>query len=469
MSPSSGNDSIPRLIPAIRKWMRTARAVIATTWTVFLETKAVSRAASLSFSSLLGLGPLVAIALIVAGLVMSGRDPHVAVDSLSGILRFIAPQVNMYERLDANGAAPAGSAHDAAALNPQLVSLIDGFVAGAHRNSIGVAGVASLIVIVLLLFKSVEDAFNEIWGVRAGRSILIRVINYWTILTLGSFLFFGAVALLGAGAFVNVFEERVPFGAEMVRALRWALPILSFALVTLFLTLFYRVIPHTQVFWRAALSGAVAVTALLMLNNFLGFFYLRRVILTKSLFGSLGVLPVLMLGLYVFWLYVLIGGIISYAVQNAQFRSSQVAWGRIPEAARRRLSLAALLLVCRRFQMALPPPTASELGALMRVPDQILNECLGRLADMGFLTAVGAASAASSAESRYQPALPLNRISLLEFNRRDENLGENPLYGGLHGVDPLLSRYDQALERLGEQEFFRKNLEQLLAETPSAS
>ena len=106
------------------------------------------------------------------------------------------------------------------------------------------------------------------------------------------------------------------------------------------LAVFYRVIPNTKVFWRASFTGAVVVAVLLMLNNYLAFLYLRRVIFTKSLYGSLGIIPVLMFGLYIFWLFVLIGGQISYAVQNVHFRNSQVAWGTLSSSMRERLSLA---------------------------------------------------------------------------------------------------------------------------------
>ena len=50
------------------------------------------------------------------------------------------------------------------------------------------------------MFKGVEDAFNDIWGIRLGRSLLMRIVFYWTILTLGAVLFFASVAMLGAGA-----------------------------------------------------------------------------------------------------------------------------------------------------------------------------------------------------------------------------------------------------------------------------
>ena len=50
-----------------RGWLYAVLRVGSITWTVFNETKAASRAAALSFSSLLGLGPLVAVAVLVGG------------------------------------------------------------------------------------------------------------------------------------------------------------------------------------------------------------------------------------------------------------------------------------------------------------------------------------------------------------------------------------------------------------------
>jgi len=92
----------------------------------------------------------------------------------------------------------------------------------------------------------------------------------------------------------------------------------SFALLTGVLALAYRMIPNTKVQWSCSVVGALVVTGLLLINNFAAFLYLRRVIMTRSLYGSLGIVPVLMLGLYVFWLFVLIGCQISFAVQKTE-------------------------------------------------------------------------------------------------------------------------------------------------------
>src|SRR5471030_2607465 len=178
----------------------------------------------------------------------------------------------------------------------------------------------------------------------------MRVVFYWTVLTLGAVLFFAAVAGLSAGAFINAFAGKLPGGAHLHALLQLLLPSLSVVLLVAILTLFYRFIPNTKVWWRAAFLGALVVAALLVLNNWLAFLYVRRVALQSSLYGSLSLLPVLMAGLYIFWLFVLVGGQLSYAVQNVHFRNSQAVWAGLAGSTRGRLSLLVLLTVGRRFQ-----------------------------------------------------------------------------------------------------------------------
>jgi len=498
--------------------------VISITITVFRDTKAASRASALSFSSLLGLGPLVAIAMLVAGMVLDDKDPDLAVNTLNRVIRFIAPQVAEYEaQTSAEGGSNANLAVSAIAPNPTLQAgsgpalnrvasspaepprsatastspskraeesstpslgeglvgpsspeasseaeatverMLSGFISGSRSGTAGAVGALTLILIVILLFKGIEDAFNEIWGLREGRSWLMRIIYYWTILTLGAVLFFASITLLSAGAFVNVFIAKLPFGAEILQLVRWLLPLSSGALVIGMLTLFYRYIPNTQVYWRAAFAGAVIVALLLLANNFLAFIYVRRVVISRSLYGSLGIMPILMFGLYIFWLYVLIGGQISYAVQNVRFRSSQAAWGNLSHASREHLLLLVFLTVARRFQDCLPACSASQLSDIIKAPTQITNECLQRLVDMRFLTPIPAAETEPTNDFLYQPARPLNRTTLADFKARFESFGEEAASEeAMQALDPLLPRYTAALRAGRDNALLTTPIDQLV-------
>ncbi|KXU37023.1 hypothetical protein AXK12_02440 [Cephaloticoccus capnophilus] len=486
--------------------------VVSITITVFRDTKAASRASALSFSSLLGLGPLVAIAMLVAGMVLDDKDPDLAVNTLNRVIRFIAPQVAEYEaQTSSESGGNANLAVSAIAPNPTLQAgsgpalnrapaealprpssasaaasdssesapstsletspeaeatverMLSGFISGSRSGTAGAVGALTLILIVILLFKGIEDAFNEIWGLREGRSWLMRIIYYWTILTLGAVLFFASITLLSAGAFVNVFIAKLPFGAEILQLVRWLLPLSSGALVIGMLTLFYRYIPNTQVYWRAAFAGAVIVALLLLANNFLAFIYVRRVVISRSLYGSLGIMPILMFGLYIFWLYVLIGGQISYAVQNARFRSSQAAWGNLSHASREHLLLLVFLTVARRFQDCLPACSASQLSDIIKAPTQITNECLQRLVDMRFLTPIPAAETEPTSDFLYQPARPLNRTTLADFKARFESFGEEAASEeAMQALDPLLPRYIAALRAGRDNALLTTPIDQLV-------
>jgi membrane protein len=443
--------------------------VVSITLTGLNETRAVSRAAALSFSTLLGLAPLIGIAVLVAGFALGANNTEVVTSKLNQLIHFIAPQLAHYEDVGKSSSAPAGENEKAPPkdqkieVNPQLVDFINNSITATQSSAGGIVSTFSLILIVLMLFTSIEKAFNDIWGVRRGRSWLVRIVSYWTILTLGAVLFFGAVGALSAATFLSYFRDNVMFGHELANAFTFFLPALSVVLVVIILTLFYRFIPNTHVAWRAALTGAVIVALLLVMNNLLAFSYFRRVDLTRSLFGPLALLPVLMFGLYVFWLFVLVGGQISYAVQNVHFRNSQAAWSNLSEFMRERLTLVVLLTIARRFQACLPPCAVSELSTMIRVPTQVLNEALNRLVDLGLVSPIPPDPSSTSSDYLYQPARPLNRITLQHFKENFEKYGNDPATEGIGRLDPLVEQYERAIEEVSERDLFTSSLDQLFS------
>jgi membrane protein len=442
--------------------------VISITVTGLRETRATSRAAALAFSSLLGIGPLIGIAVLIAGFAVGKNNPDLVVNKLNDLINFVAPQLNHYEDLKKSPspddkAAAGAIAAASPAVNPELVTHINDFI-NATRSSAGggILSALSLIIIVLTLFTSIEGVFNDIWGVRRGRSWVLRIVFYWTILTLGAVIFFGALGALSAATFIPFFKDHL--GDTAVRVLPVLLNVLSLTLLVGILTIFYRYIPNTRVFWRAAFTGALVVTALIVANNLLAATYFRRVELTRNLYGSLALPMILMFGLYIFWLVVLIGGQISYAVQNVHYRNSQAAWINLSESTRERLTLIVLLTIGRRFQACLPPCDVEQLGSTIKVPTQILNEALNRLVDLNLITPVPSVEENTSSDFQYQPARPLGKISLGEFKELFENHGDDPSGDSIDRLDPVIEKYHATIRALADETFFAKPLDALFEE-----
>jgi membrane protein len=85
---------------------------------------------------------------------------------------------------------------------------------------------------------------------------------------------------------------------------------------------------------------------------------------------------------------------------------------------------------------------------------------------MKLVTPIPPAPGEASADYRYQPARPLNRITLSDFKNLDDDFGEDPTGPALTNIDPIVARYNQQAAALTQTEFFQKNVEALFREFP---
>ncbi len=442
------------------------------------ETNIGNRAAALCFSSLLGIGPLIAVAFTISGFIIDRTDSDIALNAVNRAITFVAPQLSIPEsgepeelsepeennRTDGNEEADedVDGEDPGLEINPELAQIIDGFIARTQSGTVGLAGMLLIILVAIQLLSSVENSFNAVWGVKRGRSMFHRIVFYWTVISLGAVLAFAALSLLSL-SFTNLFQH-LPLGEHLLALLQWLTPLLSLLLLLFLLTCFYRFMPNTHVTWYAAASGALIAALLLALNNALTFLYVQRVVATYNIYGSVGILPVFMLGLFVFWLILLFGAQITYAVQNANFLSNQEIWKRISHSTRELLSLIVLLLICRRFRECQPAYSSDELTSLVRAPSHVINECLSRLTDLGYLAGIPDNKSQSSPILRYQPARPLEKFTLSQFRRDFEDYGNTEAVLLLDDLDPLVKRYRDELREAESTAYGAKSVSALLDE-----
>ena len=422
----------------------------------------LSRAAALSFSSLIGIGPLLAIAVMISGFILESSDSDLTVNNLNRFMKFVAPPLAEYSRLEEESLNETSEEVDVLN-NSQFETLINNIIESAKSGTVGIVGALILISIGIQLLTSIESAFNEIWGVRRGRRLFQRILFYWTFISLGAVLSFAIVTVLSVTTILRFISD-LPFGEQITGVIFWMTPLFSFTLIIVLLMAFYRFIPNTIVSWRAAFIGSVIVAALLILNNYLSFLYVERVISSGSLYGSVAIVPILMFGLYVFWLFILLGGQITYSVHNANYLTNREAWHNISTHTREILSLAAYILIGRRFKECKNPYTLSELSEIIRAPGQILNDCLNRLGDQGWISAIPVINEEGMDTVSYLPAKPLNKMTLAEFKNNFESHGSNIGAHLLHNIDPLIDYYDNKIKHMVDDNLGELDIEALMNE-----
>ena len=383
------------------------------------------QSAALTFYSLIGIGPLIALGIMISGFVIdqapadanTGDQPaeNIAVEAISKAIAYAAPQLSLGVEIGDDGSP---------GLAPEMTEMINNFIDAAQSGTVGVIGSLMLLVIGIQVLSSIEGSFNSLWGVEQGRKLGERIVAYWTFISLGAVMGTAALTLKTLQTIFQIMEK-VPFGGEFLAIALFFSPAIVFLMITTLLAVFFRFIPNTQVNWKPAFTGAALVVLLLNLYNMLSFLYVQRVVDTRSLYGSVGIIVVLMLGLYVFWLLILLGGQVTYAVQNADYLTNENAWQKTSAHTQEIISLGVLLLVAKNFQHGSPPTRASALHKQLRVPSHILNSSINRLCELGYLSTVGSKRIEDERDQAYQPGQPLESISLGGFKQTFERHGNN--------------------------------------------
>jgi membrane protein len=287
----------------------------------------------------------------------------------------------------------------------QLARSIHEFIRNTRSSALGITGTLALIFTAISMLGTIETTFNDIWGVARGRSWFTRVVVYWSVISLAPMLLALAVGL--ASGSHSQSAQRIITSTPLIGTLIFRL--LPVVLLILALAAFYRFMPNTKVHWSAALVGGVLAGTLWHLNSLVSVLYVSRVVSNSRIYGSLGLVPVFMLGLYLFWWILLFGAQVAYAFQNRASYMEQRQVETIDQRGREVVALRVSARIARRFLRGEPPPTVSQMGKELNVPTRLIQELLQHLCAARLIVQT------TEQEPGYLPARPLETITCHEL------------------------------------------------------
>ncbi len=275
------SSSKPR-VPAKRAVSR-GRKIAASVWNLatatideFAKDRGDLVAAALAFYALLSIAPMIIIAVAIAGFILGEGAAH---REVFGLLR--------------------------TTMGRNAAEAVNGWVQQASDSG----GVASVVGMTLTLLAAsrftaqLRSALNQVWNVDVEvadgfkatiRSLLMRRIYAFVSILAAGPLLLAVIAsravIMGLGR--AVLPEFVFAGVTQVLQLS-----LSLVLVALLTAVIFRVIPDTEVQWRAAAWGAVLTSILFNLGNLLVGLYLGRAAVAAT-YGVAGSLVVVLLWFY---------------------------------------------------------------------------------------------------------------------------------------------------------------------------
>lgn len=252
----------------------------------FLADHCLPRAASLSYTALLALVPLVAISFAIFAAFPAFQD-------MKGDL-----QKFVFENFV-----------------PQIGSVVYGYIEKFTRKTgeLTAFGVVFLAFTSVMLLSTISGTFNTIWRARETRPLASRLLVYWAVLTLSPILFGASISLssylfaMAQGTGVEQFTGPL---SRLAGFLPLVLQIAGFAILFL-------VIPSYPVGRRDALYGGIVAGLLFeILKKGFGL-YIKTAPTYETLYGALAVVPILLIWMYLAWIVVLLG---------AEFTAAMPEW-----------------------------------------------------------------------------------------------------------------------------------------------
>lgn len=325
------------------------------------------------------------------------------------------------------------------------MQFVDSYLSQASEGIFVGVGILFLLWTLISLLGSVEDCFNRIWQVKTGRTMWRKVTDYLAI-----FLIL-PVLMICAGGITIVMStalKKLIFFEFMGPVVNFLIDLLGLVLTWLFFAGAYMLIPNAKVrFLNAFVAGAIVGTSFVVIQ---WLFVTGQMYVTKynAIYGSFSFLPLLLIWLQLSWLVTLTGALVCYASQNIGQFSFYQNVENISTSYRRRVSLAVLAIIVKRFAAGLKPLTAADMAEDYGLPLSLLRDVVTRLHDMGLVAYEQIAEGAYG----FHPLLPAKDIALMTVGdtvRRLDRFGDNDFIPGFDtryaAVDSISDEIDRAL------------------------
>ena len=298
-----------------------------------------------------------------------------------------------------------------------LFEFAENMLARTRGGVVAIGGIIFLIWAVAQVFGGAEVAFNAIWEVKRRRSLARSVTDYIAIVFIVP-----VVLLLLNGALV---ESKAALAelTSVVIADAVYLPTSLLGVWTCFVLLYY-LLPNTKVKFRpAAIAALVAAVVFIAFQN--GYFYIQRTLNTyNAIYGTFAAVPLLLVFVQASWMILLLGGELSYAIQNVRNFERDEESMHVGLGNRKRIAVAVMAVVARRYTAEpLAATSVEDIAAELELPNRIVTDELFELESAHLVMAVVGAD--DNKRTRYLPARDVHTLTISDvvrgLNRYEED------------------------------------------------
>jgi len=172
-------------------------------------------------------------------------------------------------------------------------------------------GIVFLAVTAMLMIHTIDNAFNTIWRVSRQRTVVQRVLVYWAVLTLAPLLMGGSLSMTSWLISMSVVNL-----SQLSTVVVGMLKVVPVILATLAFAFLFRVVPNRYVpMQHAFIGGLVSALAFEAMSRAFAL-YIAHFPTYKMVYGAFASIPIFLLWIYLSWLTVLLGAVLTAALSH---------------------------------------------------------------------------------------------------------------------------------------------------------
>lgn len=268
-------------------------------------------------------------------------------------------------------------------------------------------GIVFLLWTLISLISNIEASFNIVWGIKKGRRLWRKLTDYTAVILILPIIL---ICASGLQIFLsNTMQEALTF--EFLSPIYpILLKVATYVLTWLFFAGMYMLIPNTKVrFKNAFVAGVVSGTAFRIVQwLFLsGQLYVSKY---NAIYGSFSLIPLLLMWLYFVWVITLSGAVLCYSSQNIFKFSFFNDIKEISPNYRRKIAIATMTLIAKQFEQQRPPLTLTDLSVKYDMPIRLVTDIVNEYVDAGLISRV----VINGPDDVYglQPAIDVQKLTL---------------------------------------------------------
>ena len=301
----------------------------------------------------------------------------------------------------------------AAGTGEALVDYFELYILNVDIEQLGIISFISLIFIIVFMLARVEMTFNKIWNVEEHRDLFKRFVSFWTFITLGTFslTLVLTLSLLLAERYLGLWLSGDQISQSNIFSY------ISFSFNFLIFIIAYYFVPNIKVNPSAALSAGLISGLLFILTKRLYGIYTTNIVTYSQIYGSLSMIPIFLIWIYLIWLIVLLGAVISYVIQHRSSLEYMLNKKKINQGLQNLLPIAILLTVYKKYnEKNAQAATFENLLNQIKLPAENIEKSIKDLKNKNLL--------AETEENRFLPLKKESEISIwdvYQLNLLDED------------------------------------------------